>query len=148
MLCTTLGDKTGLRYSLPTEAQWEYACRSGTTTRFHFGETIFGDDANFFNPPGPHVRRGRPTPVGTFPPNAWGLHDMHGNLLEWCSDRYGDCEAAETRDPEGPGEGRLRVLRGGSWEDDANECRSARRSGGHPTNKWADSGCRIVLRLD
>ena len=80
--CEALGRKDGKAYRLPTEAEWEYACRAGTTTPFHFGATISTNQVNH------HNSRNKTTPVGSFPANAWGLFDMHGNVLEWCQDLY------------------------------------------------------------
>ena len=91
MYCKWLYEKTGVFYRLPTEAEWEYACRAGTITPFSFGETITTDSANF-NGEQPFKKtpkgefRKRLTPVGHFPPNAFGLYDMHGNVWEWCAD--------------------------------------------------------------
>ena len=115
-----LRDKDKKPYRLPTEAEWEYACRAGTTTPFYFGDTISTDQANY---DGNHVYgngkkgvyREKTTPVGSFPANAWGLHDMHGNVWQWCQDWYGDYPQNDVVDPQGPEKGKLRVLRGGSW---------------------------------
>jgi formylglycine-generating enzyme required for sulfatase activity len=101
--------KDGQPYRLPSEAEWEYACRAGTTTRFHFGETVSTDQANFdgtieaFDEPKKGVFRGQTTPVGSFPPNAWGLFDMHGNLWQWCADLYvGDYSPKPVIAPDAP----------------------------------------------
>ena len=102
------------KYRLPTEAEWEYACRAGSTTRFYFGDdeeklpeyAWYGRDA-----------RGRTHPVGRKKPNAWGLYDMHGNVWEWCQDWYGDYPNRNIIDPKGPSSGDFRVLRGGAWYD-------------------------------
>ena len=109
-------------YRLPTEAEWEYACRAGTKTPFCFGDAISTDQANY---DGNHIYgngkkgkyREKTTPVGSFPANAWGLFDMHGNLWEWCQDWFGDYPQNDVVDPQGPNEGQYRVLRGGSWHD-------------------------------
>jgi formylglycine-generating enzyme required for sulfatase activity len=122
----------GRRYSLPTEAQWEYACRAGTDTPFSFGETISTNQANY---QGDYIygdgrkgkNRQKPLPVGSLPANAWGLRDMHGNVSEWCADRYGEYGSAPESDPTGPEEGKAFVLRGGSWRSYPGACRSAFR---------------------
>ena len=129
--CKTLNSHDGRTYALPTEAQWEYACRAGTTTPFCFGETISTDQVNYH---GDYTyakgrkgkNRGQPTPVGSFPPNAWGLYDMHGNVSEWCADLY-DGYAADSAATE-PVNKKLRVVRGGSWRSYPGACRSAFRS--------------------
>lgn len=114
--------EAGRRYRLPTEAEWEYACRAGTTTPFYFGGVNNGREANIDgNYPfgtttkGPYLER--PTTVGSYPPNAFGLFDMHGNVWEWCQDFY-DAKYYAQRvesDPRGPSSGKVRVVRGGSW---------------------------------
>jgi formylglycine-generating enzyme required for sulfatase activity len=113
-------------YRLPTEAEWEYACRAGGT-----GKYCFGDDEREL----PHYAwlkphsQGKPHPVGQTRPNAWGLFDMHGNVWQWCNDWYAETYYAEspTQDPRGPASGKLRVLRGGAWDCTAEKCRSAYR---------------------
>jgi len=122
-------------YRLPTEAEWEYACRAGTMTAFSCGddESMLGDFAWFSG-----NSEGTAHPVGTKQPNAWGLHDMHGNVREWCSDwQSGSLQGGF--DPGGPATGSDRVSRGGSWGDQPNRCRSAYRSSGDPSNRAADS---------
>jgi predicted Zn finger-like uncharacterized protein len=130
-------------FRLPTEAQWEYACRAGSTTRYCFGddESGLGEYAWY------SANSGRMThPVGEKRPNAWGLYDMHGNALEWCSDRYGrygfDANATMD-DPAGPATGSERALRGGSYISDIGECRSADRSYASPAIKWNLFGLRV-----
>ena len=120
-------------YRLPTEAEWEYACRAGTTTAFHYGRQLDATMANFDGnypfgraPKGPY--RKKTMPVGSFPPNAWGLYDMHGNVEEWCQDWYGDYPRSAVTDPQGPSSGSDRVSRGGGWRDNAIFCRSVDRS--------------------
>ena len=122
----------GRQYSLPTEAQWEYACRAGTVTPFSFGETISTDQVNYhgdytYGDGRKGTYRERPFPVSSLPPNAWGLYEMHGNVSEWCADRYGSYGSAAESNPEGPAEGNERVLRGGSWRSYPGACRSAFR---------------------
>jgi formylglycine-generating enzyme required for sulfatase activity len=128
--------------SLPTEAQWEYACRAGTKTAFGFGDddTDLRDYAWYAANSG-----GKTHPVGQKKPNAWGLYDMHGNVWEWCSDWWADSYAnAGTRDPEGPDSGICRVLRGGSWLYSPWYCRSAGRIRYDPGLRDDGSGFRVV----
>jgi formylglycine-generating enzyme required for sulfatase activity len=133
----TLREKDKKPYRLPTEAEWEYACRAGTTTPFHFGEKISTDRANYNgieaygeNAKGEH--RGKTTPVGTFPANAWGLHDMHGNVYQWCQDWFAEYSQKDVVDPQGPDTAKTRrVLRGGSFDDRPERCRSAYRYDGY-----------------
>jgi formylglycine-generating enzyme required for sulfatase activity len=96
-------------YILPTEAQWEYACRAGTTTAYSFGDYVIPKLANY------ECNVGKTTPVGTYPANPWGFHDLHGNVWEWCRDKYGDYPGGKVSDPAGPSDGSARVYRGGSW---------------------------------
>jgi len=139
---------------LPTEAEWEYACRAGTTTAFHCGGSLSSEAANFNgNYPYPYVFsvkgpfREMTTPVGTFPASAWGLHDMHGNVSEWVSDwadeRY--YEVSPTEGPAGPDGGEKRVIRGGSWCHTASHCRSASRMEMDPKNCASFVGFRVVV---
>ena len=138
-------------YRLPTEAEWEYACRAGTTTPFSTGITITTSQANYDGnyPYNSNVKgeyRREMTPVGSFEPNAWGLYDMHGNVWEWCWDWYSSESyslGAQT-DPRGPSSGSSRVARGGSWYDTAYYLRSAIRYCGAPA-RWTHSlGFRLV----
>lgn len=150
--CQRLSAKTGKVYCLPSEAQWEYACRAGTETPFHFGEAIWPDLANYdtersYNGSPTAKRRGETTEVGSFPANDWGLHDMHGNVLEWCEDDYHssyegapddgsawiDSDRTETR----------RVLRGGSWNYHPRNCRSAYRLNNPRDYRNYDFGFRV-----
>ncbi len=125
--CQRLSRQTGREYRLPTEAEWEYACRAGTQTPFHFGETITTELTNhngWFTyhkrqPKGKYRRQ--TTDVGSFPANEWGLHDMHGNVWEWCENDDGMAEIDQDR------QRTQRVLRGGSWIDYPGNCRSAYR---------------------
>lgn len=149
-------------FRLPTEAEWEYACRAGTATPFCTGDTITSEQANF---QGEHVYgngkpgeyRGKTTVAGGFPPNAWGLHDMHGNVSEWCWDRYDakwyatqDAlkQSGELVDPIGPVEGRQRVVRGGSYLDGPWFVRSAHRTSLSPIMTFYNNGFRLVLDAD
>jgi formylglycine-generating enzyme required for sulfatase activity len=139
----------GRAYRLPTEAEWEYACRAGTTSPFFFGEALTAEQANYrLSYPG-HIlhdgrsveyppRRGpdglpleKTSPVGSYPANAWGLHDLHGNVWEWCADRYepGWYQAGPEADPVNTRGDRPRLIRGGAWREPAWKCRSASREG-------------------
>jgi formylglycine-generating enzyme required for sulfatase activity len=139
-------------YRLPTEAEWEYACRAGTTTNFSFGddESDFGDYAwcveNSANET--HNSANETHPVGGKKPNAWGLYDMHGNVSEWCQDRYDDYPSGAVTDPIGPASsayGPVRVKRGGSWGDFAGDCRSAYRLWAEPSFRDDGLGFRVSL---
>jgi formylglycine-generating enzyme required for sulfatase activity len=140
---------TATGYRLPTEAEWEYACRAGTQTPFNTGSCLdAGTEANYDGnypytgcPAGPCV--GWTVPAGNYPANAFGLYDMHGSLLEWCNDWW-DWYGGTVTDPVGPGAGAGRVVRGGSWYDDAPVCRSAFRGSSRPYNPWPDFGFRSV----
>ena len=125
-------------YRLPTEAEWEYAARAGTTSAYSFGSTITTSQANFNN------NVGRTTRVGSFAPNAWGLYDMHGNVREWCWDWFGTYPSSSETDPVGPSTGADRVLRGGSWFDTAAITRSAFRSNNTPIDRNFIIGFRVV----
>lgn len=138
-------------YELPTEAEWEYACRAGTQTPFCYGNNLDSRMANFngYFPYGDGIRdeyREVTTPVGMFMSNAWGLYDMHGNVWEWCQDWYGDY-GGDTKDPKGPALGSSRVVRGGSCMVHAEECRSASRSHDAPDQCWYGSGLRLCIHL-
>ncbi|MDO4576202.1 MAG: SUMF1/EgtB/PvdO family nonheme iron enzyme [Planctomycetia bacterium] len=141
----------GLNVQLPTEAQWEYACRAGTTTGLNNGKDITSETVSCYNldEVGWYEENSDSTThvVGQKKPNAWGLYDMHGNVLEWCADWYGKDSYAKspTSDPTGPASGSLRVSRGGSWSDDAKLCRSAFRRGSTPTFRRYRLGFRPVL---
>jgi formylglycine-generating enzyme required for sulfatase activity len=150
--CDRLAKKTSRNYRLPSEAEWEYACRSGTTTPFHFGNTITSDVANYignitYNNVPEGVYRRKTTPVESFLPNAFGLYDMHGNLFEWCEDfRHKSYEGVPTdgsawlKDNDNP----FRVLRGGSWSESPDKCRSAYRTFYYPDHKDKEYGFRVV----
>ena len=143
--CARLSARTGRAYRLASEAEWEYACRAGTTTPFYFGETITTGLANYV---GEHVYRSEPkgiyrhatTEVGSFPPNAFGLYDMHGNVWEWCAGAW--------RDDYAGGAGRAgpeRALRGGCWHDPPGLCRSAARLRHVPHEGEDFFGFRVAL---
>jgi formylglycine-generating enzyme required for sulfatase activity len=173
--CKRLSDlpeekKAGRLYRLPTETEWEYACRAGTATTYSFGESSqsLGDYAWFGNNSGSKEldsdalwakmkynqdeyfdtlsSAGCVThPVGEKKPNAWGLYDMHGNVFEWCSDWYGEYPKSAVSDSSGPNECSDRVFRGGSWEDVAACCRSAHRNGFDPSSSFNVLGFRVAL---
>jgi formylglycine-generating enzyme required for sulfatase activity len=149
--CRRLSRRVGRAIRLPTEAEWEYACRAGTTTPFYFGDTISSEQANYdgsytYGSAPAGVYRKRTMPVGSFPANAWGLHDMHGNVWEWCADWYGADYYAQspTADPLGPASGQGRVLRGGSWVYLPQCCRSADRVTIAPPDRNNYSGFRVA----
>jgi formylglycine-generating enzyme required for sulfatase activity len=142
----------GREYRLPTEAEWEYACRAGTRTAFHFGAALSSTRANFNGrfpeggaAEGPYL--GRPAPVGSYAPNAFGLFDMHGNVDEWCQDRYGEryYAAGPARDPPGPDQGERRVTRGGSYASLGRCCRSAYRDNALPAARFPGTGFRVAM---
>ncbi len=139
------------RFALPTEAQWEYACRAGTATPFYFGENLTTDQANynghFSYTDGPEgIYREKTTPVGTFAANSFGIHDMHGNVWEWCQDRYaGAFDSTDVNNPKGPSSGVSRVLRGGCWNDGAWICRSAYRNLSTPGSRHSYTGFRLTM---
>ncbi|MCP4357867.1 MAG: formylglycine-generating enzyme family protein [Chloroflexi bacterium] len=149
----TLNGKAGKEiYRLPTEAEWEYAVRAGTTTPFYFGATISTDVANYdgnytYGSGVKGVYREQTTEVGSFPPNDWGLYDMHGNVWEWCQDWY-DSEyysKSPKKNPQGPSSGEYRVLRGGSWVGNPAYCRSAIRNRIIPDLTNYNLGFRVVV---
>jgi formylglycine-generating enzyme required for sulfatase activity len=136
-------------YRLPTEAEWEYGCRGWTSARFSYG-----DDPGYINLTNyawyGENSGGTTHPVGQKLPTPWGLHDMHGNVLEWCQDWFGEYPGGIAVDPQGPGTGSYRVIRGGSWGFSylygyARYCRSAFRDGGDPADKGDGVGFRAVL---
>lgn len=144
-----LNQRTGKQYRLPTEAEWEYACRAGSATPFNTGACLKTAQANYDgNYPYTGCSQGeyrhKTTPVGTFTPNAWGLYDMHGNVYEWCSDCYGFYCSASQANPAGPSEGASRVLRGGSWLSHAHRCCSAFRLNYFPSARSYVIGFRLV----
>jgi formylglycine-generating enzyme required for sulfatase activity len=133
---------------LPTEAQWEYACRSGTTTPFSFGNSINPGLVNY-NGEYPYsdgkkgLYRKQTVKVKSLPPNRWGLYEMHGNVWEWCADWYDDYPDSCVSDPVGPAEGSYHVLRGGSWIGDGGNCRSADRSLYDSGHRYGRTGFRF-----
>jgi formylglycine-generating enzyme required for sulfatase activity len=149
--CKTLSEKEGKTYRLPTEAEWEYACRAGTETAWSFGddEKVLGDyawyylNANYIGEKYAHQ-------VGLKKPNAFGLHDMHGNVFEWCYDYHGKDYYKESseKDPTGPTSGSSRVLRGGSWDYFSRDSPSANRSSRYADHRSSSNGFRLVRELD
>ena len=145
--CKKLSDlpeekKAGRVYRLPTEAEWEYACRAGSKAAYSFGANskTLGDYAWFVYNSGVQTH-----PVGEKKANAWGLYDMHGNVWEWCSDWYGEYPKGGVSDPSGPSEGSYPVNRGGSWFYEAAGCRSADRYRDDPSYRSGNYGFRVAL---
>ena len=151
--CRRLNQRTGQRYGLPSEAQWEYACRAGSTTSFHYGATLTPELANY---DGNYVYgkglkgtyRKQTTEVDSFPANAWGLHDLHGNVWEWCADHWHDSYNFAPGDDQpwlipAAADEELRLLRGGSWYFHPAVCRSAYRNDGHPDGRGFLIGFRV-----
>jgi formylglycine-generating enzyme required for sulfatase activity len=148
--CRWLAEKTKRRVRLPTEAEWEYACRAGTTTAFHYGSALRSGMANFDgryeydassgeanNPSGIHLER--TTTVGSYAPNSWGLYDMHGNVYQWCQDWHADYLTGILTQPP------TRIYRGGAWDMGGSLCRSAQRLSDIPPMTFNDVGFRVVL---
>ena len=150
MKCTQLG----LLVQLPTEAQWEYACRAGSTTKFFWGNTLNGDKANCDgNYPSGTETKGqylkKPISVISYEPNAWGLYNMHGNVWEWCSDWYAtDYPNGSVTDPTGPSSGSCHVRRGGCWSSGARDCRSACRFFDAPGGWSGSLGFRLAKTIN
>ena len=153
--CSKLNDlkrnelPAGYRFDLPTEAQWEYACRAGTTTALNNGLNLTSEKGRCPNLDEVAWYRensdGKPHPVGQKKPNAWGLYDMHGNVWEWCNDWFADYPSGAVTDPTGPASGSYRVIRGGSWDYGAQYCRSAIRFSNNPTYRLNFVGFRVAL---
>jgi len=147
---TRLNEREETDFRLPTEAEWESACRAGTTTPFYTGKCLGTDEANY-NGDYPlkgcskGIYREKTTPVKSFSPNLWGLYDMHGNVLEWCQDWFGDYPDKPVVDPTGAADGSDRVMRGGYWGNPANWCRSGYRRHITPYRQNQACGFRLVL---
>ena len=146
-------------YRLPTEAEWEYASRAGSTMAYSWGDRIDCSRAMYANYEhgtnectGAARARGLPVngpaPVMSYAPNAWGLYDMHGNVWEWCQDWFGPYGTAPQTDPQGPASGDKRVRRGGSWFSPKYFLRSANRAYGHPASRLNTTGFRVVRLVD
>ena len=140
--------RQGMRARLPTEAEWEYACRAGTVTEFNLGTNVTPEQVNY-DGNYPYVGgvkgqyRQKMVPAGTLAHNAWGLYEMHGNVWEWCADWFGPYAAEEQQDPAGAAAGQFRVIRGGGWYSFARSCRSAYRFRFEP----GDRGDNLSFRL-
>jgi formylglycine-generating enzyme required for sulfatase activity len=154
--CQKLNEKTGKKYRLPSEAEWEYACRAGTKTAFYFGETISTDQANYdgnytFGKGKKGVYREKTTPVGSFPANKFALYDMHGNVWEWCEDvwheNYENAPMDGSSWNNNHSQSPLRLLRGGSWNNFPKDCRSANRVGNNADNCYDDIGFRLAVSI-
>jgi formylglycine-generating enzyme required for sulfatase activity len=151
--CNRLSRETRRSYRLPSEAEWEYACRAGTTTPFYFGETITGKLANYcseqtYQKEVKVKQRSQTSPVGIFPANAWGLCDMHGNVWEWCEDRWHHNYNGAPKDGSAWLTGALstsRVIRGGSWINIPRNCRSAYRNFSDTMDRDANLGLRLAV---
>ncbi|MFP4087272.1 MAG: formylglycine-generating enzyme family protein [Desulfobacteraceae bacterium] len=147
-------------YRLPTEAEWEYACRAGTTTHYSWGRTIDCSKAMYGNntlKSDECVRyvttirdlpADQPAPVKSYSPNPWGLYDLSGNVWEWCRDWYGPYPQKPVKDPQGPASGSVRVRRGGSWYGPGSRCRCANRNFSHPANRYQTTGFRLVKEVE
>lgn len=149
---SALENEKGRVYGLPTEAQWEYACRAGAQTPFSFGETISTDQANYhgdytYGDGRKGTYREKTLPVGSLAANAWGLYDVHGNVGEWCADRYGDYGTAAESDPAGPEQGNQRVVRGGSWRSYPGACRCGFRLRNEAGAASYNVGFRVVFAV-
>ncbi|PSB04159.1 formylglycine-generating enzyme family protein [Merismopedia glauca] len=150
--CRIISRQTRRSYRLPSEAQWEYACRAGTKTPFYFGESITTEVANFngenYALASKGMNRHETTPVGTFPPNTFGVYDLHGNVWEWCADAWhenyqgapADGSIWESGQHDAP-----YLLRGGSWQVNPRDCRCAFRRRHNPREKNEDIGFRVVI---
>ncbi|MCG6974342.1 MAG: formylglycine-generating enzyme family protein [Desulfobacterales bacterium] len=142
-------------YRLPTEAEWEYAARAGTSTAYSWGDTIDCDKAMYANNSlkdnkcqryikSKGLQIDQPAPGKSYAPNPWGLYDMPGNVWEWCRDRYGAYKKSPVTDPTGPESGSMRIRRGGSWFKYGHYCRSANRNYGNPATRYRTTGFRLV----
>ena len=133
----------GWKYVLPTEAQWEYACRAATTTVYSWGNTLLAENANWNHGSDPN----QTVDVGQYLPNAWGLYDMHGNVYEWTADWHAPYTSNAKIDPEGPASAAGRSNRGGSWTFDGTHLPVARRFSNLPTDRFNYIGFRLSLQF-
>ena len=154
--CGWLSEKTFKTCRLPTEAEWEFACRAGSEKSFNIGDNLTTEQANYngnypYNNNKKGTYRENTVPVNHFQPNALGLYNMHGNVWEWCGDWYDEkyydiCKAKGTAEnPEGPTQGSNRVVRSGSWNSIARNCRTANRDYGSPVSRFISIGFRLVF---
>ncbi|PCJ11381.1 MAG: sulfatase-modifying factor protein [Gammaproteobacteria bacterium] len=139
----------GGQFRLPSEAEWEFSCRAETQTPFNVGNTITPDQLNYdgkfpYDNGAKGLYRKETVPVKSFSPNSWGLYEMHGNVLEWCQDYYGEYPKSEILNPLGPAKGNHRVLRGGTWIYSGRRCRSAYRSDFEPAVRGNGVGLRLA----
>ena len=137
---TVKWNKNANGYRLPTEAEWEYACRAGTDTAYNTGSDKISNDTGWYK----DNNKNMVEPVGKKSANGWGLYDMHGNAWEWCWDWYGEYKKSDQRNPDGPVVGDYRVIRGGSWDSGARYLRSASRLYASPCNRYVFIGLRLV----
>jgi formylglycine-generating enzyme required for sulfatase activity len=141
--------KAGRVYRLPTEAEWEHACRAGTTTAFWSGAGARAPKKVAWYKCGGKGTPQRPRPVGAAPPNPWGLFDLHGNVWEWCQDWFAPYPAADRKDPVGTNRSRGRTLRGGAWDTTPGDCRAAARIYiYYPDSHYESHGLRVCCRLE
>jgi formylglycine-generating enzyme required for sulfatase activity len=145
--CRQLGERTGLYFRLPSEAEWEYACRGCTSTPYHGGDDLPAlEQVGWCNYAAACCTATETKPVGQYRPNVFGLHDTHGNVWEWCNDWFGPYPSEDVIDPVGPDAGRAgRVVRGGSWYYAPRICRSAYRFYYWQTVRTDSHGCRVIL---
>ncbi|MBX7150709.1 SUMF1/EgtB/PvdO family nonheme iron enzyme [bacterium] len=147
-----LNAKTGLKFRLPTEAEWEYVCRAGTSTAFNTGDFLSTDQSNYdgnwpYENSAKGIFRGRPQPVGSFAPNAWNIYDMHGNVWEWCEDDFCSYSNAMETDPLHICSAGKKIIRGGSWYFGAAIARSGRRYTHEPQDRGPSLGFRLVREI-
>ena len=146
-------------YRLPTEAEWEYACRGGSGSVYGWGDAIDCSKAMYANNTlkesdcetyvqSKGLDVDKPAPVKSYAPNAWGLYDMTGNVWEWCQDWFGPYERGAVSDPKGPLSGNVKVRRGGSWYGPGERCRCANRNLSHPANRYQTTGFRLVREAE